>query len=199
MRFVPLPSLLTVLILALPAACGTGAQDLSTPGFLPATRWDHRPEASEWTAATLAALQKEGAVLVSSVPSDVGQYCPGYARAAPEQRRSFWVGLLSSVARYESRWNPLARGGGGKFKGLMQISDATARAHGCASGQALLDGSENLSCAVKIMSQSVARDGAVFGDARRGWLGLARDWLPMRQQSKRAEVARWMSQQSYCQ
>ncbi len=195
---VALQSLLLVLTLAVPAACGSGARDLSTPGFLPATRWDHRPEGSEWTAATLAALKDEGAVLVNSVPSDVGLYCPGYANAAPDQRRSFWAGLLSSVARYESSWNPLA-GGGGQLKGLMQISDATARANGCATGNALLDGSENLTCAVKIMSRSVADDGAIFGDAKRGWLGMARDWLPMRKQVNRAEVARWISQQSYCQ
>lgn len=197
--YVTLRSLLLALALVLPAACVSGAPDLSTPGFLPATRWDHRPEASEWTAATLVALQKEGAVLVNTVPSDVGQYCPGYASATPEQRSSFWAGLVSSVAGYESSWNPLARGGGGQFKGLMQISDATARANGCASGKALLDGAENLTCAVKIMSRSVADDGAIFGDPKRGWLGMARDWVPMRKRSNLAEVARWTSQQSYCQ
>lgn len=180
------------------AACVSGEGGSSTPGFLPATRWDHRPEASEWTAATLVALQKEGADLINSVPSDVALYCPGYAKAGFDQRRSFWAGLLSSVARYESSWNPLARGGGGQFKGLMQISDTTARANGCASGKALLDGSENLTCAVKIMSRSVADDGAIFGDAQHGWMGMARDWIPMRKRANQVEVAHWVSQQSYC-
>lgn len=192
-------ALATIGLVAL-AGCKLSADSPSvTPGFLPATRWDHRPEASEWTEATLKALQSEGAVLVSSVPRDVGTYCPGYARATPDRRRAFWAGLLSATAKYESGWNPLARGDGGQFKGLMQISDATAHANGCESGAALLDGSQNLSCAVRILARNVNEDGAIAGGDKRGWLGIARDWLPMRKKSTQAEVASWTSSQSYCQ
>ena len=58
------------LTLILPAACvAPSAQELTTPGFLSATRWDNRPEASAWTEATIAALKAEGAVLVATVRS----------------------------------------------------------------------------------------------------------------------------------
>ena len=172
--------------------------EAQTPGFLPAARWDHLPQGSAWTEATLRALEAEGAVLVNSVPADVAEFCPGYAEANPDQRRAFWVGFLSAAAKFESRWNPLARGGGGTYKGLMQISDATARANGCEAGAALLDGERNLSCAVRVMARHVGRDGAVVGGGDRGWLGAARDWIPLRKKSTRSELAGWTSAQSYC-
>ncbi len=171
---------------------------IQTPGFLPAARWDHLPEGSAWTEATLRALESEGAVLINSVPADMESFCPAYAESGPDQRRAFWVGFLSSAAQFESRWNPLARGGGGTYKGLMQISDATARANGCEAGEALLDGERNLSCAVRIMARYVERDGAVVGGGERGWLGAARDWLPLRKKAVLSELAGWTSAQPYC-
>lgn len=184
-------------LLALLAACTLSAPG-GPRGILPATRWDHRPEASEWTKATLKALEAEGAVLVSSVPSDVGAYCPGYAAAPPARRKAFWVGLLSAVAGVESRWNPGAAGGGGAYKGLMQISDGTAAQNGCATGAALYDGGENLACAVRIVSGHVARDGAIFGGTGQGWRGIARDWIPFRRKEVRSDLAAWTAAQSYC-
>lgn len=179
------------------AACSRAADPVSTPGFLPAAGWDHRPEAPDWTAATIAALKAEGAVLVGTVPSDIGAYCPGYAEAKPDDRRAFWVGLLSVVARHESGWNPHARGGGGRFLGLLQISKPTAEAHGCGA-DTLLDGAGNLSCGVRIIAGSVARDGVLFEDGSGGWGGIARDWLPFRDRSVRLGLADWTAQQSYC-
>ena len=187
--------------LILLAACASPiAKEATTPGFLPATRWDHRPEASAWTDATIRALKAEGAVLVTTVPEDIGGFCPGYAQAAPDQRRAFWVGLLSAVAKYESGWNPVAKAGGGKFLGLMQISPKTAAINGCDAPDAvgLLDGGSNLTCAVRIMARRVAEDGAIASGQSRGWLGLARDWLPLRNASARNEIAAWTARQSYC-
>ena len=169
-----------------------------TPGFLPAAQWDHLPEGSAWTIATMRALETEGVTLIGNVPSDIGSFCPGYAQAAPADRKAFWVGFLSYATRIESRWNPLARGGGGQYKGLMQISDATARANGCETGRALLDGSRNLSCAVRILAHHVGQDGAIVGGGERGWLGAARDWMPFRKKSTRSDLAEWTSAQSYC-
>ena len=69
------------LILTLPTACvAPAAKEVTTPGFLSATRWDSHPEASAWTEATITALKAEGAVLVNTVPDDIGGFCPGYAK-----------------------------------------------------------------------------------------------------------------------
>lgn len=189
------------LTLILPTACvAPAAKEVTTPGFLSATRWDNHPEASAWTEATITALKAEGAVLVNTVPDDIGGFCPGYAKAAPDQRRAFWVGLLSAVAKYESGWNPVAKGGGGRFLGLMQISPKTAGRNACAATTAagLLDGGANLACAVRIMAHSVGQDNTIASDGSRGWLGLARDWMPFRNARTRHEIAAWTAGQSYC-
>lgn len=175
--------------------------DEQAGGELPPMRWDHRPEATEWTAATLSAIQGEGAALAFIVPSDITTYCPGYTKATRAEREAFWAGLLSALAKHESTWNPKARGGGGQWLGLLQIAPGTARSYDCSlpQGQGLYDGAANLACGVKIAAHQVGRDGAIVSDGSGGWRGLARDWAPMRAAKKRADIAEWTRSQSYCQ
>jgi hypothetical protein len=161
-------------------------------------RWDFRPEAPAWTAATLRALEGDGAALQTVVPEDIDVFCPGYESKSGPERRAFWAGLFSALAKHESTWNPAASGGGGRWIGLLQIAPSTARNYGCSADSTaeLKDGSANLSCAVKIAAVQVARDGLVAGD---GDDGVGRDWAPFRSSEKRADIARWTRAQSYCQ
>ena len=62
--------------------------DLDLPGFSSrsapvevAMRWDHRPEAGEWTRAAFTALETHAAVLPTIVPADIDAWCPGYPDA----------------------------------------------------------------------------------------------------------------------
>lgn len=189
-RLNSLRALAAAALLALPlAACSTPQTDV--PTALPVAQWDHRPEATQWTKTTLDALKAEGAVLLSAVPDDVDSFCPGYRTASTEERSAFWTGLFSSIAKYESTWNPTAKGGGGRYLGLMQISPATARYVGCdetASG--LYDGASNLACAVKIAARKADRAGVAQ---------VVSDWGPMHDPSKRAKISAWTRTQSYCQ
>lgn len=170
-----------------------GAQE---PVEAPVMRWDHHPEGQLWTSTAFAALEDHAAVLPALVPGDIEQWCPAYPNAPQEDREAFWIGLMSALARHESTWNPEAVGGGGRWFGLVQISPATARHYGCqaTSGQALLDGSANVSCALRIWATTVQRDGVVA--AGRG--GVAADWGPFVQASKREEMREWISSQPYC-
>jgi hypothetical protein len=179
---------LALACLALAAACAPVPKAEAT---LPAMRWDHRPEAQRWTVSTMNALQTRGPSLLSVVPTDIDAYCPGYAEAGPEGRAAFWAGLFSAIAKYESTWNPKAKGGGGIYFGLLQILPSTARSVGCDPGQ-LLDGAVNLSCAVRIADRRVnVSDGSVAS--------ITADWGPMHWSDKRAEMAAWTRVQSYCQ
>lgn len=164
----------------------------------PAMRWDHRAEAGAWTASTLAAIATHDDTLAGQVPADIETWCPGYDSASMGERRAFWSGLLSAVAKYESSWNPGASGGGGRYLGLMQISPQTAANYDCGatSKAALKDGAANLSCAVEIIAAQVGRDGMVAGNGNRG---VGRDWGPMKSAAHRAEMSAWTSQQTYCQ
>lgn len=171
-----------------------------TPEIIPDTRWDHLSESARWTRAALDALKTHGAPLVRVVPKDVAEWCPAYPQAGAEQRRAFWVGFLSALAKYESRWRPRAVGGNGRWYGLLQILPATARGYRCRaqSGEALQSGGANLSCAVRILARTVPRDGVIQARQPR-WSGVAADWGPMRSEIKRSEMAEWLRSQDYCQ
>jgi hypothetical protein len=88
-------------------------------------------------------------------------------------------------------------GGGGRWFGLVQISPATARYRGCSatSGQALLDAEANLRCGVRIMGETVPRDGVVS----QGMRGVAADWGPFHSSRKREDMRQWLVAQDYCQ
>lgn len=185
-------------ILALPISCGatTVRQE---PASLPAMRWDFRPEGVSWTQQTLAAVSQKDSDLANLIPADIETWCPGYETASVDERRAFWTGMLSALAKHESTWNPQASGGGGKWIGLTQIAPSTARAYGCdaTSTGALKNGAANLSCAVEIAAVQVKRDNMVAGP--QGRRGMGRDWAPFRSSTKRAEMAAWTRSQDYCQ
>ncbi len=190
-------ALFPLIIVTSLSACAS-QKPAETMSFVePPMAWDAHPEAEGWTDSTLIALSTKDEQLSDQVPADIAGWCPGYEEAPIEARRAFWAGLVSSVAKYESTWNPMASGGGGRWIGLMQISPRSAKYYGCdaTSVAALKDGEANLECAVDIMSEQVARDGLVAGD---GSLGVGRDWAPLRSEEKRAEMAAWTSTQPYC-
>jgi hypothetical protein len=148
--------------------------------------WGQRGEAQEWTATALAALDRDGVSLVETVPADIDTYCPGYREAGAEERKAFWVTFLSALAKHESTWRPDVAGGGGAWFGLLQISPRTAQGYGCRaqSPEALKDGGNNLSCAIRIMAVTVPRDGVISA----GMNGVAADWGPFHQTDKRADI-----------
>jgi hypothetical protein len=192
-----LPSLRVAALLALilPAAC-TAMETRSPSSEIPVARWDFRPEGKQWTEASVAALGSYGRPLVDIVPGDINAWCPGYATASEAERKAFWIGMLSALAKHESTWRPEAAGGGGKWFGLLQIAPATARGYGCKAqtAEALKDGSANLACAIRIMSVTVPRDGVLAANGR----GIAADWGPFHQASKREEMRNWVRSQPYC-
>lgn len=159
-------------------------------------RWDHTPQGDVWTQAVMDALDSHGQNLTAIMPADIDTWCPGYRDADLEGRKAFWTGLLSTLTKHESTYRQTAVGGGGKWYGLTQILPSTARLYGCEarSGSALKDGSKNLSCAVRIMNKTVARDGVVS----QGMRGVAADWGPFHSRKKRTDMITWMNQQNYC-
>ena len=186
---------LTVLSLAgcIPAT----EASLSTSNARPPMGWDARPEAPEWTARSLLAVARQDSKLTDVVPEDIAVWCPGYENASEQDRRAFWAGLMSAVARYESSWNPKASGGGGRYIGVMQISPRSAANHGCTAdtGGELKDGAANLECAAQMIAASVVSDRKVAGNGREG---AGREWMPFRSAEKRAAMSAWTRAQPYC-
>lgn len=196
--------LIPILIAALLALPGTPVQAQTSAGAaptdpLPRMRWSHMDNHRLWHAAALQALQTHGRPLTDLVPADIDRWCPYYDVAGAAGRQAFWVGFMSALAKHESTYKPRAVGGGGKWFGLLQIAPATARGYECraGSGEALKNGGDNLSCAIRIMAVTVPRDGVIFGRDSK-WRGVAADWGPMRVPSKRRDIAGWISAQPYC-
>lgn len=171
---------------------GESASSKTLAPLRPAMRWDFRPEAAIWTADTLAALRAHGAALAAMEPGDIAEWCPAYPDADADDRRAFWAGLLSALAKHESTWNPQAVGGGGRWIGLVQIDPRTARGYDCdaQTSAALKDGSANLRCAVRIAASQVPKHGTVAGGMH--------DWGPFYSSAKRTEMAAWTRRQAYC-
>lgn len=174
---------------------------IARPDFLiPDARWDFREGGQTWSLAAMSALAAHGSVLQETVPQDIDRWCPAYREAGAAQRRAFWVGMMSALAKHESTYRPDAVGGGNLWFGLLQIYPPTARGYGChaRTGEALKNPADNLSCAVRIMAVTVPRDNAIAIHNGR-WRGVAADWGPMTNRSKIAEMANWTRAQSYCQ
>ena len=169
-------------------------------GQIPRTRWQHMADHALWTRAALAALKDHGKPLVDLVPRDIADWCPKYPQASDAERRAFWVGFMSALAKHESTYQPWAVGGGGRWYGLLQILPATARGYKCraGTGDALKNGAANLSCAARIMAVTVPRDGVIHGYRGRKGQGVTADWGPMHSPAKRREMAGWLKRQSYC-
>lgn len=167
--------------------------------YLPQTRWDFRPDSHVWTRAAMRAVASHQNGLDSLVPRDIEAWCPAYEENSAELRRAFWVGMMSALTKHESTYNPRAVGGGGRWFGLLQILPATARGYGCRAqtGEALKNPADNLSCAARIMTFTVARDNAVAVYSGR-WRGVAADWGPMANRAKIAEMSAWTRAQDYC-
>ncbi len=183
--------------IGLSAAACVKSPEVEQAGALPVMAWDHRPEAAEWTESALAALKEHGAPLLSEYPEDISEWCPGYLKADENDRAAFWAGIMSALAKHESTWNPQASGGGGAWIGLTQIDPRTAKGYGCDAQTAteLKDGAANLSCAIRIAAVTVPRDSMVAT----GRQGLAADWGPFVNSSKRADMVAWTREQPYCQ
>ncbi|MFV0244784.1 MAG: transglycosylase SLT domain-containing protein [Qingshengfaniella sp.] len=196
--------LIAVLVMAIAiSACAPSEalnRDSAIPSArkpVPALRWASRPEGDAWTRAALTAIDTHGQALLDVEPRDIATYCPAYPEASTADRRAFWAGLISSLAKHESTWRPEAVGGDGRWFGLVQIAPATARGYGCGakSGEALKNGSANVRCAVRIMAHTVPRDGVISAGGR----GVAADWGPFHSTRKRTDIAAWTKTQPFCQ
>ena len=184
--------------LAAPVLAQSGDNE-ARRGALPTMRWSHMPNHKLWNQAALEALRAHGQPLVNMVPADIDAWCPFYPEADTAGREAFWVGFMSALAKHESTYRPTAVGGGGKWFGLLQISPATARGYECraGSGEALKNGGDNLSCAIRIMAVTVPRDGVIHARDER-WRGVAADWGPLRSEAKRRDMSAWLKKQPYC-
>ena len=149
----------------------------------PEANWGGASDAGLWDEAARAAVRSSA--LLAAVPTDIVDFCPGYASLDENGREVFWVALLSNIAARESRFDPQrvrwrAYDGAAHRptfrRGLFQISIESARsnAYQCtvADADELTNPGANIACAVNILARSVAQTHAIVG-AGRYWRSLS--------------------------
>ncbi len=153
--------LLLIFMLAPVASLAAQAHDYAA--------WSKKNLDGSWTRTTETAVAASS--LPSAVPRDIIRFCPAYKHLPRKKRIRFWVGLLSSMAEFESTFDPEAAARGpskdvfrrrGVNRGLLQISKESANqpSYSCdiENAKHLHDPAINLPCAVKILSTWVSAD-----------------------------------------
>ncbi len=162
--------------------------------------WDVTDKGTQWTGITLKALESIGQdMIVLQEPTDVKEYCPKYKKLSYEERLQFYVMLISSMARFESGFDPKTKhtedfkdsnGVPVVSRGLLQMSYESAVDYGCKlkNPQTLHNAEANLRCAVKILNSWVKRDKkigswGVKSSGKPDHLGGGRYWSVLRKTS----------------
>lgn len=199
-RAVLLTAVLITALLASNGWAGTLSQQAapqrpSASRALPVTdyaAWSAHNEDGSWTRAAEYAVGNSD--LPKLQPADIQQFCPQYARLPVQQRKQFWVGLLSAMSGPESNFRPASfyqerfRDRKGKpvvSRGLLQISQESAnqQRYGCdiRHPSLLHDPVINLACGVRILSLWVKRDRLIASPADSEPKGGGRYWSTLRQ------------------
>jgi len=154
--------------------------------------WDEKvADGRKWTGFAVQALNNFGGELLKTVPEDIGNYCPRYAKLNRTERIDFWVKMISAIAAVESGYRPSTsykekmndrNGNRVVSRGLLQISLESSRLYGCATNNDgdLVSPKRNIECGVKILSRWVPRDDVISRSANDRWYGAARYWSTLR-------------------
>ena len=154
--------------------------------------WDGKhPDSDQWTQHMLGAMDDLGEVLIDSRPQDVLSFCPNYDELNGNQKKWFWITLISVMTRYESSFKPEtafqeafndAQGNPIISRGFLQISIESGRGYDCdlPVAEVLHQPRTNLRCGVRIMRRWVDRDGVISRRVNGRWRGGARYWAVLR-------------------
>ena len=164
--------------------------------------WEnHTSQGKAWTEFVHRELDLHGQNL----------FCANYSNLSEQQRKAYWVFLISSMVRFESNFNPAAsytegfddaQGNRVVSRGLLQLSIESGNSYGCQfkSAKEVHDPLKNLSCGVKILDRWLSRDGRIAGKVDSKWRGGARYWSVLREGDKTSykSILSWSQNLSIC-
>ncbi len=174
--------------------------------------WEnHSSQGKAWTEFVHRELELNGQNLLDVIPADQNLFCANYSNLSEQQRKTYWVFLISSMVRFESNFNPAisftegfndSQGKPVVSRGLLQLSIESGNAYGCQfkSAQEVHDPLKNLSCGVKILNRWLGRDGRIAGKVSSQWRGGARYWSVLREGDKTSykSILSWSQNLSIC-
>jgi hypothetical protein len=148
------------------------ACSLTSQASLDYAAWADSNKDGSWTRIAERAVA--ASTLPKLHPQDVRFFCPSYAGLSTKERKKFWVGLLSAMAKPESNFQPQRyyqekftdrKGKPVISRGLLQISIESANQKRYSCGvpypAKLHDPATNLQCGTKILARWVSTDGVI--------------------------------------
>lgn len=189
-----------------PPSGGTDTSD-ATP------LWESKISGShEWTNHLYSELDRLGQDLLDVIPADANTFCPNYRNLSYNERKKYWIFMISAMARFESNFNTNttykedfedSAGRAVISRGLLQISIESGRGYDCelANAEDLHDPFKNLSCGTRILDRWVGRDARIAGKVSSKWRGGARYWAVLREGDKTSykSIVSWSKKLKMCQ
>lgn len=158
--------------------------------------WEAKVSGSrDWSNHLYSELDRLGQDLLDVIPADAATFCPNYKNLTYNERKKYWIYMISAMTRFESSFKTnttytedFTDSSGKKVvsRGLLQISIESANGYDCelSNAQDLHNPLKNLSCGVRILDRWVGRDGRIAGKVDAKWRGGARYWAVMREGDK---------------
>ncbi|WP_409479507.1 hypothetical protein [Pseudobdellovibrio sp. HCB154] len=177
-----------------PAPTPTPAPGADTSDAVP--MWEAKVSGSrEWSNHLYSELDRLGQDLLDVIPADAATFCPNYKNLTYNERKRYWIYIMSVMTKFESSFNTnttytedFTDSSGKKVisRGLLQISIESANGYDCelSNAQDLHNPLKNLSCGVRILDRWVGRDGRIAGKVDSKWRGGARYWAVLREGDK---------------
>ncbi len=158
--------------------------------------WEaHVKGSHEWTKHLSIELDRIGTNIIDVIPSDGSTFCPNYKNLSIQNRKDFWIYLISVMTKFESNFNPNStykenfKDRNGQYvisRGLLQISIESGNSYDCQlkNAKELHNPLINLSCGIRILDRWLAHDGRIAGKVNSKWQGGARYWSVLRAGNK---------------
>lgn len=148
-----------------------------------------------WSEHVYNTLPTLGPDLLTSNPVDAKIFCPNYKNLGKSDRKRFWAFFISSMAKFESEFNPKSaftegfKDSTGRYvvsRGLLQISLESSKSYSCGfrTSADLHSANGNLSCGIRILNHWMKRDVRIASKYGGGWKGGARYWSVLRAGNK---------------
>lgn len=175
--------------------------------------WESKVSGSrEWTNHLYSELDRLGNDLLDVIPADAGTFCPNYRNLNYDERKKYWIFMISAMTRFESGFDPKTsfkegfNDSSGRpviSRGLLQLSIESSRGYDCGlrDAEELHDPFKNLSCGVRILDRWLGRDGRIAGKVDGKWRGGARYWSVLRAGDKTSykSILSWSQKLKMCQ
>lgn len=174
--------------------------------------WENKSSNHQsWSEHIYRELPTLGPALLESNPVDAKTFCPNYANLEESERKQFWAFFISSMAKFESNFDPKEAytegftDSSGRYvvsRGLLQISMESSKGYRCGftSEKDIHNPTKNLSCGIKILNHWMKKDARIASKLGVSWKGGARYWSVLRAGRKTSyqSIVKWSNDLPFC-